>query len=293
VLECLIKAGCFDPLGFRRRALFERLDAVIEAAQRRRREREQGQSSLFAASGEEPEPPIGAVEWGSRQRLQYEREALGLYLTGNPLREYETMLRRRTTHTATEIHESVGATVTVGGLLTRLRQNKIKTGPNAGRLMGRFVLADLEGDVGVLLFSDQLEKNRRLLIEDSVVLVSGQVRDSGGDLEVRAEKIESLEEVTAAEVEIHLELPATVSMGQMLELRNLLSERPGPARVLFRVALPEGTVRVAAGEQFRVKLDDGLLVAIAALIGDGRVTTKLAAPPELPELVEEEAWSAG
>ncbi|HVR30275.1 MAG TPA: DNA polymerase III subunit alpha [Thermoanaerobaculia bacterium] len=291
VFECLIKAGCFDPLGFRRRALCERLDAVLEAAQRRRREREQGQSSLFAASGEEPEPPMGDAEWPARLRLQNEREALGLYLSGNPLSEFEAVLRGRTTHGAGDLAECAGATVTLGGLLTRLRQTKIKTGPNAGRFMGRFVLSDLQGDVPVVLFSEQLERNRRLLVEDTVVLVTGQVRDANGDPELRAEKIESLEEATAPDVEVHLDLPSTVSMGQMLELRNLLSERPGPARVLFRVALPEGAVRVAAGEQFRVKLDDDLLEAIAALLGAGRVTTRLASQPELEAAAG--VWSAG
>jgi DNA polymerase-3 subunit alpha len=285
VLECLIKAGCFDPLGFPRGALFDRLDAVIEAAQRCRREREEGQSSLFAVAGEEPEPPIGRHDFPSRQRLQHEREALGLYLTGDPLEEHEPVLRQRITHTAHDLPEAIGATVTLGGLLTRLRQNKIKTGPNAGRFMGRFVLADLDGDVGVLLFSDQLEKNRRLLVEDTVVLVTGQVRDSSGDVELRAERIESLEEVTAGDVEVELELAANLSMAQMLELRNLLSEHPGPARVVLRVALPQGEVRVAAGEQFRVKLDDELLRLVASLIGEGRVVTRLVTASTVAEPV--------
>jgi DNA polymerase-3 subunit alpha len=279
VLECLIKAGCFDPLGVPRRALFERLDLVLEAAQRLRHEREVGQSSLFASSGEEREPSYGGAEWTSRQRLQNEREALGLYLTGNPLEEFEPVLRRRITHTRSNLHDAGGATVTMGGLLTRLRQTKIKSGPNAGRFMGRFVLADLEGDVSVLLFSDQLERHRRFLVEDSVVLVSGQVRDSGGDVEVRAERVESLEEATASEAEIHLELDPTVSMAQMLALRNLLSEHPGPARVVLRVALPGGQVTVAAGEQFRVKLDDELLRRVVELLGEGSVTTRLAMEP--------------
>jgi DNA polymerase-3 subunit alpha len=283
VFECLVKAGCFDPLGFPRGALFDRLDAVIEAAQRCRREREEGQSSLFAVAGEEPEPPIGNHDFPSRQRLQHEREALGLYLTGNPLLEHEPVLRQRITHTATDLGEAMGATVTLGGLLTRLRMNKIKTGPNAGRFMGRFVLADLDGDVGVLLFSDQLERNRRLLIEDTVVLVTGQVRDSSGDLELRAERIESLEEVTAGDVEVELRLAPTVSMAQMLELRNLLAEHPGPARVVLRVALPQGDVRVAAGEQFRVKLDDDLLRLVASLLGEGRVTTRLVTSSRIAE----------
>jgi DNA polymerase III alpha subunit len=159
--------------------------------------------------------------------------------------------------------------------------------------MGRFVLADLDGDVGVLLFSDQLEKNRRLLVEDSVVLVTGQVRDSGGDVELRAERIESLEEVTAGDLEVHLELQPNLSMAQMLALRNLLSEHKGPTRVVLRVALPQGAVRVAVGEQFRVKLDDDLLRQVGALLGAGRVTTRMA-PAAAPEVIEEEpaeVWS--
>jgi DNA polymerase III alpha subunit len=154
------------------------------------------------------------------------------------------------------------------------------------------VLADLDGDVGVLLFSDQLEKNRRLLVEDSVVLVTGQVRDSAGDIEIRAERIEALEEVSGGDLEVVLSLGAGISMAQMLQLRNVLSESRGPARVVLRVALPDGEVRVAAGEEFRVKLDDELLQRLTALLGQGRVSTRLAreadpvatvASGELPE----------
>ena len=163
-------------------------------------------------------------------------------------------------------------------MLTRLRMNKIKTGPNAGKFMGRFVLADLDGDVGILLFSDQLEKNRRLLVEDTVVLVTGQVRESSGDIEL-------LEEATASEVEVELALKSSVSMAQMLELRNLLTEHPGQARVVLRLALPQGEVRVAVGEQFRVKLDDALLKRVAGLLGDGRVTTRIA-----PRAMEVPSW---
>jgi DNA polymerase-3 subunit alpha len=288
VFECLVKAGSFDPLGFPRGALLEKLDVIIEAAQRCRREREEGQSSLFAVAGEEPEPTLGTRELPPLQRLQHEREVLGLYLSGNPLQEHETVLRRRITHTASELQESVGATVTLGGMLTRLRMNKIKTGPNAGKFMGRFVLADLDGDVNVLLFSDQLEKNRRLLVEDTVVLVSGTVRESSGDIEIRGEKIELLEEAAAGEVEVELALRSSVSMAQMLELRNLLTEHKGPARVFLKLALPQGEVRVAVGEQFRVKLDDALLKRVAALLGEGRVTTRVAPRPvEVPRWTEE------
>ena len=91
-------------------------------------------------------------------------------------------------------------------------------------------------------------------------------------------------------------------MAQMLELRNLLTEHPGPARVFLRLALPQGEVRVAVGEQFRVKVDDALLKRVAGLLGDGRATTRIApraieVPPqwddgsEIGEAEPEPVWS--
>ncbi len=275
VFECLIKAGCLDSDGFSRRAQLEALDSLLDQAQRRRKEIQAGQSSLFGEAAMDPGPRPEIEDWPSRLRLQYEREALGIYLTGNPLEEFKDVLRRRTNCSSADMQDSNGAPVTVGGLVSSFRQLKIKSGQNAGRFMGRFLLVDLQGTINVAMFADQFEKHRRLIQDDAIVLIQGPLRERGGDFELRADRVEALEGSNVGESEVSVELNAGVSMSQMLELRNLLSEHPGKARVIFRMQVPGRTVRVAAGEQFRVAPDEDLLRSVEALLGQGRVTTRV------------------
>jgi DNA polymerase-3 subunit alpha len=283
VFECLIKSGCFDALGFTRSGQMEGLEAMLDRAQRRRREREAGQTTLFAEAAMDAEPASTVAEWPNRLRLQFEREALGLYLTGNPLNDFTEVLRRRTSHSVAGLAGSEGQTVTLGGMVTGFRQAKIKSGQNAGRFMGRLVLADLEGTVPVAVFADQFEKFRRFLHDDAIVLIVGQVRDRGGDFEVRADEIESIEGAAEKQSELLLEINGSVSMSQMLELRNVLAEHPGASRVLLRFSLPGRTVNVSAGENFRVKADDELVQSVEQLLGRGRaeMRTLESAPEEL------------
>ncbi|MDX1383612.1 MAG: DNA polymerase III subunit alpha [Thermoanaerobaculia bacterium] len=270
VFDCLIKAGCFDSLGNTRKGLSQALGPVVERAQRRRREREQGQTTLFGEAALDGEPRASREEWPQREKLAAERETLGLYLSGNPLEEFAGVLARRTTCSTGALADAGLGQATLGGLVTRLRATKIKTGPNAGRFMGRFVLADLEGDIAVAVFADQFEKSRRQLAEDRVVLVSGQVRERAGDFELRAEQIEFLEAADLVERELVLDIGG-VSMGQMLELRNLLAEHPGRSRVLFEVPAAGRTVRVAAGESFQVTVEETLVADLGSLLGAGNV----------------------
>jgi DNA polymerase III subunit alpha len=183
VLECLIKAGALDSLGVHRAAQYAVLDHAIEYRQ--------GQGSLFglmsgggggAAGGlhGEPCPDPSVPEWSERERLRHEKEALGLYLTGNPLSEYQEALSELATHTIAELKEAAEGTVTVGGIVGGFTRVKIKSGPNAGRFMGRFVLEDLEGSLPVTLFANQLQQFGSVVADEAVVLVKGQVRERSG-----------------------------------------------------------------------------------------------------------------
>ncbi|HEY0783550.1 MAG TPA: DNA polymerase III subunit alpha, partial [Thermoanaerobaculia bacterium] len=193
VLESLVKAGAFDALGSHRAALCDSLDGVLELAQRLRRERENGQVNLFGAPGAtasgaagigaaDPAPDPRTPEWPEKERLRAEKETLGFYLTGNPLLEHQEALERLTTHTTAGLKEGADGQVTVGGMISGINRVKIKSGPNAGRFMGRFVLEDLEGALPVTLFANQLQQFGHLLVDESVVLVKGQVRDRGSDV---------------------------------------------------------------------------------------------------------------
>ena len=272
--ECLIKAGCFDELGFGRRANLEALDKILAYAQRHRREQEAGQSSLFAEGGvmAGPMPDAGISPWPERDRLRYEKEALGLYLTGNPLSEYSERLQHLTNHDTESIKGGSEGQVAIGGLITRVRRNKIKSGPNAGRQMARFVLEDLKGTLPVAVFADKLQEYDSLVKEEAIVLVKGSARDRGAEMELTLEELVSLEQAQDDLVdELRLDLSDRLSMGKMLELRDLLIENSGDVPVRMNLMLDGRRVAVTPEDRFRVQLDDAFIESIEKILGPGTV----------------------
>jgi DNA polymerase-3 subunit alpha len=341
VLECLIKAGAFDSLGVHRAALYAVLDDALDYGQRRRREREEGQGNLFgllmgggggaggsgmaaagaaggaggagAAAGgfeREPWPDPATPAWGERERLRYEKEALGLYLTGNPLSEYQEALSRFTTHSIAGLKEGAEGTVTVGGVISAFNRVKIKSGPNAGRFMGRFVLEDLEGSLPVTLFANQLQQFGSVVADEAVVLVKGQVRDRGGrpgqggqagagqaaspggpggmaaaaglapggggpapvDIELTVEEIVPLDRLRERSLQgIDLMVAPDLPAPDLRRLRDLLYEHPGSVQVRLQVKLADRTVRIAAHDNCKVDFGPELAAAIEAILGPGSV----------------------
>jgi len=271
--ECLIKAGCFDSLGYERSALFSSLDPILEYAQRQRREKEEGQGSLFAGpSSEDTEPLSHGPVWAERDRLHFEKEALGFYLTGNPLSEFEDKLARLTTHTTASIRTDGEAKVALGGLVTRLKSNRIKSGPNAGRLMARFVLEDLEGTVPVAVFADQLQRCGSQLKEEAIVVIKGSARDRGANVEITLEELVALEEAQDNLVcQLDLQIPNSLPTNKLLQLRDVLIEHPGDVPVCLHLSLEGKIVQITPQDRFRVHLDNRLIESIEAVLGPGAV----------------------
>jgi DNA polymerase-3 subunit alpha len=275
VWEALVKCGACDRFGVPRAELCAAIGGASEVAQRLRRDVESGQLSLTGGDPVADAPrraSAGAVAWSEAERLRYEKEALGFYLTGNPLTDVEPRLRRLVTHSTADLREGFSGAATVGGLVTRLRRAKIKSGPNSGRVMGRFVLEDLDGALNVTLFADQLQRYEGLLTEEAVVLVRGQVRERGSETEMTAEEIEPLERacerlVTAVRVVLDREL----SRSDLLRLRDLLTEHPGEAPLRLSVRLEGGAVEIDPPERYKIDLNPELLAALEGMVGAGRV----------------------
>jgi DNA polymerase III subunit alpha len=297
VFECLIKAGAFDSLGVHRAALWTGLDGVLDYAQRRRREREEGQGSLFGAVGGmpalEPDADPSTPPWPERERLRYEKEALGFFLTGNPLSEHQAELERLITHTTAALREGAEGTVTVGGMVAGLSRVKIKSGPNAGRFMGRFLLEDLEGSLAVTLFANQLQQFGHLLADEAVVLIKGQVRERGSDVELTVEEIRPLDNLGVRPLAgVDLLLDPALSVNEMAMLRDLLRklsdlliEHHGEVPVTFEVQEPDRTSRIVPQDRFKVDFGPELVAAIEGLLGQGSVRERYLAPPFQETLV--------
>jgi DNA polymerase-3 subunit alpha len=290
VFECLTKAGAFDGFGIHRAALSASLDAILEYGQKRRKERDEGQGSLLAllggggkggAESMEPVPDRSVPAWPERERLRFEKEALGFYLTGNPLSEHQAEIERVISHTTSELKEGFEGSATLGGIVNGFNRVKIKTGPNAGRFMGRFVLEDLTGSIAVTLFANQLQQFGHMIADDAVVLVKGQVRERGGDMEMTVEEVSPLDKLGVrplAGIDVLLKA-SVISTNSMLRLRDLLVEHPGDVPVTLQVQLPDRVVHIAAQEHYKIQLSPKLATSIEQIFGQGCVRERYQALP--------------
>ncbi|HYI09895.1 MAG TPA: DNA polymerase III subunit alpha [Thermoanaerobaculia bacterium] len=199
VLEALIKSGSFDFLGSSRKALFDQLESTADSAQRVKDEKEKGQNSLFgmfAASAPKaaPGPIIKGAEWPEDERLRYEKETLGFYITGHPLNRFNDELKLFATATTDSLYKYVDQQVNIGGIVSQMKKSKIKKGPNEGKMMAKFFLDDQAGSVEVVVFSDLYSKYTRWLDNGVAVLVTAMVKDTGGQQTGRSASLQSAEQ---------------------------------------------------------------------------------------------------
>ncbi|HEX9160896.1 MAG TPA: DNA polymerase III subunit alpha [Thermoanaerobaculia bacterium] len=200
VLEALVKSGSFDFLGLTRKALFDQLERAADSAQRTKDEKERGQSSLFGMAGvtpAAPPPPKWAApngEWPDEEKLKYEKETLGFYVSGHPLNRYAEDLKIFASASTDTLYRHVDETVMIGGIVSQMKRSKIKKGPNEGKLMAKFVLDDQYGSVDVVVFSDLYSKYVTWLDNGIAVLLTATVKDTGGMAAGRSASLQSAEQ---------------------------------------------------------------------------------------------------
>src|SRR3989454_781808 len=149
VLESLIKAGAFDSLGLPRAHLMAGVDTALETGQRQQREKAEGQASFFdllptPVAAPKAEPIALVAEWDSDQRLEFEKEVLGFYISGHPLARYASMVGSFGITSTSEIAaKSAGARVLLFGQVAALKETATKSGSR----MAFVTLEDMVGTV--------------------------------------------------------------------------------------------------------------------------------------------------
>jgi len=200
VLEALIKSGSFDFLDAPRKVLFDQLDSTADSAQRAKDEKEKGQNSLFgmfaaaAPPSQKTAQVLRGAEWPEDERLRYEKETLGFYITGHPLNRYSEELKLFSNASTETLYKHVDEVVNIGGIVSQIKKSKIKKGPNEGKLMAKFFLDDQAGSVEVVVFSDLYAKYMRWLDNGVAVLVTATVKDTGGQQANRSASLQSAEQ---------------------------------------------------------------------------------------------------
>jgi DNA polymerase-3 subunit alpha len=276
VVESFVKSGSFDSTDPRRSALFAAIERATEAGQKRQRDREAGQSSLFGmlgGGGEKeaaPERIPDAPPWSEAERLLFEKESLGFFISGHPLERFrEEIAQWASATTGTLARAPAGGEVTVGGIVTALRLIKTKKGDR----MASFLLEDLEGSVETLVFPEAYRKAGGRLADDQVVLVKGraEVLDDGR-AKLLASDVLPLEQAKLAEAR-YVTIRVTVAAWDREKggrLRDILAAHRGDCPVTLELVRPGSwEAALAPSAYYRVRPDAALRDEVEALLGPG------------------------
>ena len=240
------------------------MEDAVEFGQRVQKERNNPQMGLFDMGDNQGRsinvPPMPAVdEWDERQLLAFEKESLGFYVTGHPLRRYEALLDKYSnTDTATIMDADNGSRVRIGGMIQSIRTLRTRKGD----LMAFVALEDLSGSVEIIVFPEAYAAAADLLVEESAVLVQGEVQRDEKAVKVIADtviEIDRAEATWTASVRLNLDVART-DRAILLELSDVLKRHPGscPAAITLKdagrietvISLPD-TLRLAAGPSLR------------------------------------------
>ena len=187
-VESLIKSGAFDSTGATRRALLEIHEDAIDSAVSLKRNEANGQVDLFAGIFEfeaEQEQVPDRPEWAKRDKLAFEREMLGLYVSDHPLAGLEIQLAKHRSTTIAELLDGEaagdGEHVTIAGLVTSVQHRVAR---NSGNQYGIITVEDFGAEVTVMFLGKTYQEFSPALTNDSIVVVRGRVsmRDDGMNL---------------------------------------------------------------------------------------------------------------
>ena len=278
-LESLAKAGAFDslaegPIPARRARLFAGVDRAIEHGSRSQRNRQNGTVSFFDLP-QDDEAPVAiplpdAVPWTEAQQLAFEKEALGLYMSGHPLERFSEELK---TFGAKRLAELGGseADLWVGGIVSGLRPLKTKKGDR----MCVFMLDDIAGSLEVVVFPETFGKHGSLVEADAMLLVRGKFEKDDESARIVATEllpIAALKERTTREVVIHLSGRAA-GRPTFEALAELLTRHRGDRRVFLEldVKSQEKPLRVRSEVAQRVRPSERLVSEVEQICGAGSV----------------------
>lgn len=185
--ESLIKSGAFDDMGDRSDLLFN-LDSITSFASKLQKEAASGQTNLFGMLGDDDAASVQStlhlqkapVKHDDKERLMWERELLGLYISAHPLDRYETYLSEQTQPLTQLVPEYDSRMMTVGGIISTVRTIVTKSGSK----MAFVGVEDKFGEGEIIVFPNLYEKVGAKLVQDAVIRVSGKnsARDRDGNL---------------------------------------------------------------------------------------------------------------
>lgn len=292
VLESLIQCGAFDELGAFRSQLMAQLDTVLDAGAQIQKDKSLGQMSFFGSGegdfgnihGQLPDIP----EWPEGQKLAYERELIGFYISAHPLSKYAKIVKNYATHnteTLAEItipanlpapvfhrgeRQKTGPDVSIGAVIDSVREIVTKKGDK----MAFVQLQDLLGTCELVVFPDAYRKFLPLIRKDEIVFVKGKADARDETPKILADEIVPIGEVQKKYTkQVSVDLQTTGLVPELLnEIKVILQKYKGKTPVFIAFRDPKGKKAIIdAGAGLMVETSDALFDELEALLGENSV----------------------
>src|SRR4051794_9566944 len=278
VIESLCKAGAFDSLGHSRQGLVTVHANAVDMAMALKRKEAEGQFDLFggfgAGDGGEADPFGGALDiaiptadWSKSERLVFERDMLGLYVSDHPLHGVEHVL---TSHADTPLAEITaggvedGANVTVAGILTAV-------GPRTNKQGAPWAIAtieDLEAGLEVLFFPKTWAQVSDKIVRDQIVVVKGRISRRDDTPSLFAAEVTVPELTEGPRGPVLVSMPAARCTPPVVErLREVLGSHPGTTEVQLKLVNGSRETVLRLDQGLRVRPSTALMGDIKALLG--------------------------
>src|ERR1019366_277946 len=267
-IERLIKVGAFDCTGAKRSQLWDALGGALQAASQAQDDKKHGQMNLFDAI----EPANGEAngttateglrnipEWIPLEKLKYEKESLDFYISSHPLGQFEEMLKRFSSHAATELRGcEPNQEVFMGGMLTVVRLMNTKKARNGNSRYARFKLEDFSGAAECVMWPDDYVKYKELVEEDRICFVGAVVERKTDEPILQVTRILTveqgqLERTTALVLLLDLTDDDEADLRKFESIKNVLGRARGSLPVFLHI-------RDGAGKWLRMKVSDDFRV---------------------------------
>jgi len=283
VFEALIRGGAFDVFDANRASHMAELPTAIKVAERHLKMVEVGQNDLFGLAvnaetsvDEAQDYSHQAAAWSEKERLTFEKLALGVFLTGHPIDQYRRELKNivhgKIADVVVKVEKSRGKIdVRLAGLLVEMRTRLDRK----GQMMGFATLDDKSARLEVAVYSETFEAYKETIKSDEVLVVEGSARinDYSGGLSVVAEKIYNMDQARESFARcLLIEWDCTQAQNNSLEFQRKLHEilQPfsgGQCMVVIQYVTQSEKATLQLGDVWRVHPSDELIIRLQQLAG--------------------------
>lgn len=280
-LEAMIRGGAMDQIGpegdisYRRAVMLACMDEAVKLAEQHIRNQVSGMGDLFGDSIVDSAPEISYLAFDDvkslsvKDRLNGEKDTLGLYLTGHPIDEYESELKKMFPHRIANLRSGKDS-LTISGMIVAMRILKNKRGDNFAFL----TLDDKSGRIEISVWAEKFNAYRDILVKDALLVIKGVISedDFTGGLKMVAESIQSIYQARCSKL---LCLELLVSEGNTDWVDKFCSTinryRNGNCSVFVNYEQEHARCALKLGSDWKVQPQDGLLIALREQFGEKSV----------------------